>query len=256
MVWDVSTPTGSSAISQGDDYIRELKNDLVTALTAGGPVGKEAIFPGPDTSAPVYRYRGLRGTSAERPAAGSNGLYFDETRLTLQRDNSTSWQDIAFIFPAGTALLFPQVSAPTGWTKVTSANDRALRVVSGSTGGETGGTLPVSGGLSHFHHVASHTHTIPEASIEHTHDTTAVFSTAADDVWGIAQNPFGLSDADATAYDIGRPASIVGPTANLKFQRTDDMEDYANGVTGGSTPDTDTATPVIAYLDVIWATKN
>jgi hypothetical protein len=256
MVWDLSTPTGASAISQGDDYIRELKEDLVTALTAGGPVGKEAIFPGPDTSAPVYRYRGLRGTSAERPAAGNYGLYFDETRLTLQRDNSTSWQDIAFTFPAGTALIFPQASAPTGWTKVTAVDDRALRVVAGSTGGTLGGTHGVAGGLPHFHQVNSHTHTIPEASIEHKHDTPTVFAVAADDVRGIAQNPFGLSDANATAYDIGTLAGLTGPQADLKFQRTDDMEDYANGVTGASTPNTDTATPVIAYLDVIWATKN
>lgn len=36
-------------------------------------------------------------------------------------------------FPAGTAMLFRQTTAPTGWTKVTdSVNDRAVRVVSGT----------------------------------------------------------------------------------------------------------------------------
>jgi hypothetical protein len=42
-------------------------------------------------------------------------------------------------FPAGTAMLFQQTSAPTGWTKVTTYNDYALRIVSGtaSTGGST-----------------------------------------------------------------------------------------------------------------------
>jgi hypothetical protein len=40
-------------------------------------------------------------------------------------------------FPAGTAMLFVQTSAPTGWTKSTTHNDKALRVVSGtaSSGG-------------------------------------------------------------------------------------------------------------------------
>lgn len=46
--------------------------------------------------------------------------------------------------PAGTAMIFAQTNAPTGWTKVTSAayNDAALRVVTGST--STGGTVAFS----------------------------------------------------------------------------------------------------------------
>jgi hypothetical protein len=42
-------------------------------------------------------------------------------------------------FPTGTALLFQQTAAPVGWTKSTTHNDKALRVVSGtaSNGGST-----------------------------------------------------------------------------------------------------------------------
>jgi len=41
------------------------------------------------------------------------------------------------VFPSGTAMLFQQTSAPTGWTKSTTYNDYAIRIVSGtaSTGG-------------------------------------------------------------------------------------------------------------------------
>lgn len=41
--------------------------------------------------------------------------------------------------PSGTKMLFQQTSAPTGWTKDTTHNDKALRVVSGtaSSGGST-----------------------------------------------------------------------------------------------------------------------
>jgi len=42
-------------------------------------------------------------------------------------------------FAAGTALLFQQTTAPTGWTKVTTNDNAALRVVSGTVG--TGGTV-------------------------------------------------------------------------------------------------------------------
>jgi hypothetical protein len=37
-------------------------------------------------------------------------------------------------------MLFVQASAPVGWTQITSDNDKALRVVSG-TGGGTGGSV-------------------------------------------------------------------------------------------------------------------
>ena len=36
------------------------------------------------------------------------------------------------VFTSGTRMLFQQTSAPTGWTKDTSRNNRALRIVSGS----------------------------------------------------------------------------------------------------------------------------
>lgn len=42
--------------------------------------------------------------------------------------------------PSGTRMLFYQASAPTGWTKITTHNDKALRVVSGTGGGSGGST--------------------------------------------------------------------------------------------------------------------
>lgn len=45
-------------------------------------------------------------------------------------------------FPTGTAMLFQQTAAPTGWTKQTTHNDKALRVVSGTAG--SGGSLAFS----------------------------------------------------------------------------------------------------------------
>lgn len=43
------------------------------------------------------------------------------------------------LFPAGTLMLFQQTAAPTGWTKQTTHDDKALRVVSGtaSSGGSS-----------------------------------------------------------------------------------------------------------------------
>ena len=43
-------------------------------------------------------------------------------------------------FTVGTTTLFHQAAAPTGWTKSTTHNDKALRVVSGAGGGSGGST--------------------------------------------------------------------------------------------------------------------
>jgi hypothetical protein len=45
-------------------------------------------------------------------------------------------------FVAGTQMLFQQSSAPTGWTKLTNHNDKALRIVSGTAG--SSGSVPFS----------------------------------------------------------------------------------------------------------------
>ena len=58
-------------------------------------------------------------------------------------------------FPSGTLMLFQQTAAPTGWTKQTTHNNKALRVVTGTagSGGTTNftsalGTPSVSGSVS------------------------------------------------------------------------------------------------------------
>lgn len=50
--------------------------------------------------------------------------------------------DSAPAFEAGTAMLFQQTASPTGWTKSTTHNDKALRVVSGTVG--SGGSTAFS----------------------------------------------------------------------------------------------------------------
>lgn len=67
-----------------------------------------------------------------------NFASFDQTN-----DNfSLTVQDLTVngegAIPSGTKMLFQQTSAPTGWTKQTDHNNKALRVVTGTAG--TGGT--------------------------------------------------------------------------------------------------------------------
>lgn len=73
------------------------------------------------------------------------------------------WQD-------GTAGVFFQAAAPTGWTKIVTADARALRIVSGSGGGVGGSQDPATTiTLAHTHTIttdADHTHTL-EAHIQY-----------------------------------------------------------------------------------------
>ena len=75
-------------------------------------------------------------------------------------------------FPSGTVMVFYQASAPTSWTQVTTQNNKALRVVSG-TGGGTGGTHALTSppSTSHTHTGPSHTHSTPSHS--HSHSLSA-----------------------------------------------------------------------------------
>ena len=65
--------------------------------------------------------------------------------LTSSGTSAPTW---ATIFPSTTAMLFAQATAPTGWTKSTTHNDKALRVVSGTSGGSSGGTVVFSTAFS------------------------------------------------------------------------------------------------------------
>ena len=83
------------------------------------------------------------------------------------------------IVPQNAVSIFYQSGAPTGWTKVTDHNNKALRVVSG-TGGGSGGTnsftsvfpnstIPISLSGSVQGSVGNHTLSKPELP-NHTHD--------------------------------------------------------------------------------------
>ncbi len=48
------------------------------------------------------------------------------------------------LFPAGTAILFFQASAPFGWSKSTAHDNKAIRIVSGTSGGTGAGTVDFS----------------------------------------------------------------------------------------------------------------
>ena len=113
--------------------------------------------------------------------AGTNGYF-----LQKQSGNAggLTWAEVPEgedYIPNGSVMVFFQANAPTGWTKVTSQNDKTLRVVSG-TGGGTGGDWAMSAGETtsshggHVHAGAAHTHSHNLAAGAHTLTTSQLAS--------------------------------------------------------------------------------
>jgi hypothetical protein len=77
--------------------------------------------------------------------AGQGNVRYDiaQTLTAGQKVQAQANLGIQSLVPSGTNMPFFQAAAPTGWTQLTTQNDKLLRVVSGS-GGATGGTNPFS----------------------------------------------------------------------------------------------------------------
>ena len=108
--------------------------------------------------------------------AGTNGYF-----LQKQSGNTggLTWAEVPEgedYIPNGSVMVFFQANAPTGWTKVTTQNDKTLRVVSG-TGGGTGGDWAMSAGETtsshggHVHAGAAHAHNHNLSAGNHTLST-------------------------------------------------------------------------------------
>jgi len=140
------------AIVEGGTEALRINSDGQTVFTAGtvslpsitttGDLNTGIFFPAADTVALV-----TNGTEDFRvgPAGqfGIGGANYGTSGQVLTSNGAAaapSWQAAGGSgFPAGTAMLFVQTSAPTGWTKSATHNDKALRVVSG--GASSGGSV-------------------------------------------------------------------------------------------------------------------
>jgi hypothetical protein len=149
-------------------------------------------------------------------------------------------------FPVGTAMMFVQTAAPTGWTKSTTHDNKALRVVSGSasSGGSTAfttafGTPTVSGSVSLSGTVGGTTLTTAQIP-SHNHNGYAGSEWS---IYGNAgfnsQSPSGLRND---------PVRITGSTGG--------GGSHDHSFSGSGSLSSATAAINVSYVDVIIATKD
>lgn len=137
-------------------------------------------------------------------------------------------------FSSGTVMIFGQTSAPTGWTKSTTHNDKALRVVSGaaSSGGSTAFTSVFTSRTITTSNMPSHSHGVTDPG--HTHTLNySVPTSGADSDRGTGSSLFSI---DNTATP-STTSSLTGIT--IQNAGSGDPMDFA-----------------VAYVDVIIATKD
>jgi hypothetical protein len=153
-------------------------------------------------------------------------------------------------FASGTTLLFYQAAAPAGWTKVTTHNDKSLRVVSG-TGGGYGGSISfsntfntkvISGTVGNttltLSQIPGHTHGINDPG--HVHSGAAQWPGS-----GPEQNQSGGPE-DRTTFNINTGVSTTGITV----QSSGGDGSHTHTFSGNSIDFS------IQYIDVIICSKN
>jgi hypothetical protein len=158
-------------------------------------------------------------------------------------------------FAAGTKTLFIQTSAPLGWTKSAEHDNKALRIVSGATGGSSGGASPFSAVFTSrtpTGAVASHALSAAEMPV-HAHGVSDPgHGHVIGDYWGATLTPGGtgnLSDANGGGNTGGR-WSAVGNLTGIGIQDNGGGAGHAHGWTG---TEMDFA---VQYVDAIICTKD
>jgi hypothetical protein len=164
-------------------------------------------------------------------------------------------------FPSGTVMLFYQATAPTGWTKLTTQDDKALRVVAGATGGSAGGSNPFSSVMAQTV-VGSHTLSATEqasmsvsGSLSGAASVSGSFSGATNTGTVIVRGGgsaggAAISGTTGVNFDQGNAGvsgSISGSTSGGSISGT---------ASGGNAAHNHPIMMAIQYIDVILASKN
>ena len=155
---------------------------------------------------------------------GTGIVFSDSTRLDSKYD----------IFAQGTTSIFYQASAPTGWSKSNSNDNKALRVVTGTGGpGQGGGSTsftsafpsskPVSGNFPISGTVGNHTLTSNQLP-SHTHSNggAVTLSPGGGDVksgggWTRSTPGTGNNSTNASAHNHGFSSGSASFSANINL---------------------------------------
>ena len=137
------SPSGTNTITispndQDKAYLVH-NNTSQSAIFTQGSGGNATVAAG----AFAWIFADGAGSGAEVTKMTVDTASIEDSAITTAKiaDNAVTAAKLAdtAVFASGTKMLFQQTAAPTGWTKDTTHNDKALRITSGTVG--TGGSV-------------------------------------------------------------------------------------------------------------------
>ena len=211
---NAANPVSTDGLAQADDHLRLIKSTIL------------ASFPN-ITGAMTATHTILNGLDG-RVSAIENGVH-----------------------ASGTKMLFQQSTAPTGWTKDTTHNDKTLRVVTGTAG--TGGTNAFTSAFSFT--PAGSVSTSVSGTVANTTLTTAQIPSHSHSMGSNSRVQLGFDNG--TAYS-GYWTSNAHGNITYSTQNTGGGGAHNHGWSGSATSAfTGTAVNLAPqYVDVIIATKS
>ncbi len=182
----------------------------------------------PSTGWTPYRQGTLIGTAATKGSATEAAEGVAEIATQVETDAGTN--DTRFItplkletkpaagFPAGTKMLFQQTAAPTGWTKETVHNNKAIRLQTGVV--SSGGSVNFSTVFGTGKATNSHTLVISEMP---SHNHTGSYPIAATGALSILRgfNADGGNEATNAARSQGGGGGHTHNLSNLDLRFVD-----------------------------------
>lgn len=176
--------------------------------------------------------------TAAQLSVGELAVNTADGRLFTEHSDG-SIKEIGASFPSGTTMLFVQTSAPTGWTKVTTHDNKALRVVSGTAG--SGGSVAFTTAF------ASQT---PSGSIN-----TAGLSAGATTL-STAQIPSHTHNIPGGVQEGGSAALNAANFGGISSGATGGGGSHSHSISGSASFTGNAINLAVQYVDVIIATKN
>jgi hypothetical protein len=238
----VTYPADRSVFSDGTNIVPETAAIL---LPSSGGTGRNSL-----TANNVLLGNGT--SAVQFVAPGTNG--------NVLTSNGTTWTSSAAAggFPAGTAMLFVQTAAPTGWTKSTTHDNKALRVVSGTAG--SGGSVAFTTAFASQSvagtvgattlttaQMPQHSHTATVTDSGHTHDSGSGAGRRF-----LYTGTGGSGSINGTGTGLFTSLSTASATTGISVSN-------ANNGSSNSHDHTFTGTAInlaVQYVDVIIATKD
>lgn len=243
---------------------------LSANVTVFWPAGLQRIFSVVNNTTGAFGLTLAVNNGALPPVpAGSTVTIQQGNTLNLASDGANIQPNgVTTVFPAGTAMIFRQATAPNGWVQDVSANDRVLRMVS-ATGGGTGGSWVISG-VTAAVAIAGHVLSLGEIPL-HQHNININSGTQSAPHTHAAPNAGGEfliigGAGTGAAIDFGSTQGVAAASTTdteggqLHFHNVFGQTDAQGGGQGHTHPGSTTAIAADglwrpAYADVIVCTK-